>query len=444
MSVSTATLRTKLLKKNIGASLFFRGGSIAVNFLLVPLTIDYLDKESYGIWLIITSVVGWSTFFDLGLGHGLKNKFAESLAKDDHDSARTYVSTTYAYLAMIVGGMLLLFFGIFPFVEWAVAFNASSIADSTMGFVMTIAFGFFCLRLLFGLVGTLLSAIQLPMYNDAINFGSNGLALLIIYLLTKLTTGSLVHLALIMSGIPVLLFICVSLFVFNGKLKKYKPSMAFVSFREGRSLLNMGMQFFIIQIAGIVIFNTDNFIITHALGGPEKVVPYNVAFKYFGLITLGFSIICTPFWSAYTDAYHRKEYDWIKNITTKLFRILLFFWTVCIAMVILSEFAYDLWIDDRVQIPFTLTLAMAAYVCVISWGSIFVTFVNGVGKIRLQLIFSIAAGLANIPLSIFLGKHMGSAGVILATTICLSYGPLVSYIQYRKIINQSARGIWNK
>jgi O-antigen/teichoic acid export membrane protein len=85
--------RSVKAKKNILASFLVKGFNIAVGFLLVPLTIDYIDKSLYGIWLTLSSIVTWFRFFDVGLGNGLKNKFAEALAKGDRHLARVYVST---------------------------------------------------------------------------------------------------------------------------------------------------------------------------------------------------------------------------------------------------------------------------------------------------------------------------------------------------------------
>jgi len=115
-------------------------------------------------------------------------------------------------------------------------------------------------------------------------------------------------------------------------------------------------------------------------------------------------------------------------------------------MLLLSGTAYDLWVGNAVKIPFLLSALMATYVLAMTWASIFVTFINSVGKLALQVRFSIAAGLANIPLSYFFVKHldMGPAGVILATIICLSYGPFISIVQYRKIVSNTATGIWAK
>ena len=75
-------------KKNITASFFIKGIDVAIGFLLVPLVLTYLDQTRYGIWLTMTSLVSWFTFMNIGLGHGLKNKFAEARAKCEYEEAR--------------------------------------------------------------------------------------------------------------------------------------------------------------------------------------------------------------------------------------------------------------------------------------------------------------------------------------------------------------------
>jgi len=73
--------RTKRAVQNIGISLFIKGGSILISFLLIPLTLDYLNPYEYGIWLTLNSVLSWVYLFDIGLGNGLRNRLAEALAK---------------------------------------------------------------------------------------------------------------------------------------------------------------------------------------------------------------------------------------------------------------------------------------------------------------------------------------------------------------------------
>jgi Na+-driven multidrug efflux pump len=72
-------------------------------------------------------------------------------------------------------------------------------------------------------------------------------------------------------------------------------------------------------------------------------------------------------------------------------------------------------------------------------------FVNGVGKIKLQTIVAVMGGIFNIPLSILFAKYlgMGSAGVMIGTILCVAPAAIITPLQYRKILNGTARGIWN-
>src|SRR6476659_4426679 len=125
--------RSVNIKKNIVGLFVIRGCSIAISFILVPLTIRYVNPTQYGIWLTLSSIVGWFSFFDIGFGNGLRNKFAEAIAKGNTALAKIYISTTYAILSLVIIGILILFFCVNPFINWAKIFNA--LADIAMGLI---------------------------------------------------------------------------------------------------------------------------------------------------------------------------------------------------------------------------------------------------------------------------------------------------------------------
>lgn len=72
--------RTVLLKKNIIGSLLLKGISIIISFLVVRLTIDFVNPTQYGIWIALSSLMAWFFFFDIGFTHGFRNRFAEAKA----------------------------------------------------------------------------------------------------------------------------------------------------------------------------------------------------------------------------------------------------------------------------------------------------------------------------------------------------------------------------
>src|SRR6201996_7646727 len=118
-------LRTARATKNIIYSFLIKGYSIVIQFALVPLTLHYLDKFHYGIWLTLASLLQWFSFFDIGIGHGLRNKLAESLASEDYTLSRTYVSTAYAFVTIIFSGFIAVFCLINPLLNWPSILNVS-------------------------------------------------------------------------------------------------------------------------------------------------------------------------------------------------------------------------------------------------------------------------------------------------------------------------------
>jgi Na+-driven multidrug efflux pump len=113
-------------------------------------------------------------------------------------------------------------------------------------------------------------------------------------------------------------------------------------------------------------------------------------------------------------------------------------------MLIFSNLVYRLWVGAEIKIPFTISLVMAAYIIINAWNGIYSQFLNGVGKVRLQLYLAVVGSSVNIPLAIFLAKNTGIYGVILATTIVSIVSAVITPIQSRKIITNRAAGIWGK
>ncbi|NND06793.1 MAG: hypothetical protein HKN87_10480, partial [Saprospiraceae bacterium] len=137
--------------------------------------------------------------------------------------------------------------------------------------------------------------------------------------------------------------------------------------------------------------------------------------------------------------------NWILKTNKNLQKLWLALLVVALVMLALSSWFYSIWVPE-IDVAFTLSLMMCFYVLALAWGNIFVMYINGVGKVKLQIITSIAGAIINIPLSYLLAKslHLGTAGIILASTICIGFGPILAPIQFRKLTRKSATGIWNQ
>ena len=430
-------------KKNIVILSIVKGLSILLSLVMLPLTLHYINPTRYGIWLTLSSIIGWFSFFDIGFGNGLRNKFAESVARGDNEKARIYVSTTYAILTIIISIVLIFFLIINPFLDWSRLLNAPTEMAAELSTLVIIVFVFFCITFILRLLNTVLTANQQPAKASIFDLISHILSLSIIYILTKTTSGNLIYLGTVFSLVPALVLGVSSLWFFSHQYKKFAPSFKYVKFRYARDLMTLGLKFFIIQIAALLLYQTNNIIIAQ-LFGPEQVTPFHVSFRYFGIITMASGIIMLPFWSAFTEAWTKKDVAWIKNTMKKLRYIWSSLIVAIIIMLVFSNFIFKLWIGDEVKVPIQISIVMAVYVIINTWNGIYSYFLNGVGKIKLQLYAGIFAAVLNVPFAIFLGKLLGIHGIILATSILALGSAIWSPIQYKKIIDGKAKGIWNK
>lgn len=437
--------RTLKAKKNIAFSFILKAINIATGLALVPLVLNYLDETRYGIWLTLASLVTWFNFFDVGLGHGLRNKLAEAQANGKKSLSRKYVSTTYAGLVIISIGFFAIFLLINIFLDWSKILNTTIIPKTELNLLAIIVFGFFALRLIFKLILSVLLANQQPAMKELIQTAGKVINLIVVLILLQTTTDKLLYLGITYSASPALLLLLFTIILFAGKFKNIAPHYKFIDFRLFNDLFRLGGKFFLIQIAAVILYTTDNMIITQ-LFSPADVTPYNIAHKYFGVLMMGFSIVVAPFWSAATDAYTKGDINWIRRSVRKLVKIWVLVAIVLLIMLIISNKIYYLWLGDKVTIPFVLSAAWAFFIAMQSLNTIFVQIINGTGKVKLQMIIGSIAAIVNIPLSILLAKYfgLGVTGVIGATITTQVLAFTFYQVQYQKIINNNLHGVWAK
>jgi len=293
------------------------------------------------------------------------------------------------------------------------------------------------------LITTVITANQRPAKASIFNFLGSLFSLVVIFILTKTTSGNLIYLGIALGITPVLVLAASSAWFYTHEYKTYAPSLKYVRFNYARDLMSLGIKFFFIQIAAIIFYQTDNIIIAQ-LFGPRQVTPYNIVYKYFSVVTMVLSIVMVPLWSAFTEAWVKKDMDWIKGTLRKL----QIWWIVMSVgtsiLVVCSDFVYRIWVGNEIKIPFAMSLVMAVYIIINAWNGIYSQFLNGVGKVRLQLLLAVIGSALNIPFAIFLAKNTGIYGVILATTIISLASAIFAPIQCKKIINNKASGIWAK
>lgn len=441
--ISPQNSRNRILRNNILFSTIIKVVGLLISLLIVPATLDYLDKEQYGIWMTISSILLWFSYFDVGLGNGMRNYLAQSISLGDYEKGRIYISTTFAMIAIIAFILILLSIPLLAFLDFNKVFNTTAVNGQMLTLSLLVAIIFTLILFVVKNVGMVYVAMQKYAINDLLIVSSNAIALLFVYIITKNTDTNLLYIVLTFTATPVVVFIIASVSLFN-RHPELRPSIKHIDKDFGKRILTKGFGFFFIQITScLVIFGGANVFIAQA-AGPESVTVYNIAYKFFNLLVIAYTIVVAPMWNAYTDAYVKQDYAWIRNT---LYRALCIWGLTLIAgaiMLMVSNFFYRLWIGNSVMVPFSVSFCVYVYITFFNLNNCVTALINGVNKIQVQIITSIIFTALYIVTVTTWGTGWGIEGIVLCMAISYAAMSLIHLYQSKLIIQQKASGIWNK
>lgn len=437
--------RTRLLRKNIILSFLMKGWAGVVQLLMVPLTIMCLGDYKNGVWLTISSFLLYTDSLDIGLGNGLRNKLAAYWAKGDMEKARQSVSSTFFTLILIMLPIAIILLVLINTIDLYALVNVKPQIIDNLREVYSISTILVCAHFVIKFIGNIYLGLQLPAVNNLLVVEGQTLALAIIFVLSrqKGMDNMLLWVAIANTLAPLVIYVIAYPITFYKKFPELRPSLKYFKKEMVGELLGLGFKFFILQIAGIIIFASSNFVISNVVS-PAQVTPYQVAYRYFSLTMMIFTVIGVPFWSATTDAYERGDIDWIKKSMKRLHMILIAIFCALVIMVVVANFVYRIWVGSDIIVPMSLTIGMALYLMIVITSLCYSYFLNGFGFLRLQLITTIISAIIYIPLAIALGHRFGTTGIVIALCIMNTPGVIVNMIQYNKIVNNKASGIWKK
>lgn len=442
--ITKGNKRSVEAKKNIVMSAGLKAVSIFVSLQLVPLTIDFLNAELYGLWLTLSSIVSWAHYFDLGFGNGFRNKFAEARAKGDVSLCRQYLSTTYFMLGIIFTTIYLCLLLINNNLNWSVLLNIDPSYNEILQKTFIILAGFFCLNFIVSIVNTLLIACQKNAYASLLQTIGQVASLITIFILVHSMEGSLDTLAYALAGVPCLILIINTFIIFGfTKLKKYKPSFKDINISLAKNIVMLGGKFFVITICTLVIFQLTNLILTR-ICGPEAVTEYNVSYKYFNLVYMVTAIIIAPFWSAYTDAYTGNDTKWMLSTLKKLEKMIILIGIALVLLLLVSPVFFHYWVGNKVEIHPTVAISTAIYVFCNTCGLIYMHLINGIGKVKLQLYTYLVFAIVAFPVLYYSCKLWGIEGILITPSVVFLTQAVLMRAQLYKLLNGSANGIWQK
>jgi len=435
-------LKSNKTLNDVFYSSLFKGGSLILSLFIVNLSLKFVGSLQFGIWITLSTIIQWMGILDIGIGNGLRNKFVEAKIQGDVVLAKKYVSTSYFLIFIISFIILVLFFLVNGFLNWSSLLNAPISLSQELSNASLLLFSSFCFQLVLQLINTILTADLKPKIASALNFFISIVTISSIYFFSIFYKGSILLLAICIGGAPLVVYFISSIYMFLTSLKMYRPRFDCIDFSLTKPLLGLGSKFFIVQLAMIFLLQSNNIIVSHILG-PQAVTPLSIGERYFGIILILSNILMFPFWSLFTTYYYSNEFYKIKKIIKNLEYFFIGSILSGVLMLIVSNSIYKIWVGDKVVISLSISFLLLLKNLIFTYNNIYNYFINGTGKITVQLLAYIVLGILNIPLSIFLTKSFGVEGIIMSNVFLILVLAIIHKVQYTKLITRTASGIWN-
>lgn len=426
--------RGEILKKHLSLGFVYKILGMGLSYVSIPLFLKYLGEKDYGLWIVIFSTINWIFMFDLGIGNGLRNKLTQCLVEKNILETKKYIVTGYISLSFIALIILVVGFLVIKIFDIKELLSLKEYNEIFLKKLILIVFMITILNFITGLYKVFYAAEHNSTIGNFSDLVFQGIFIFSLLILKKFNLISLTSIAIIYPGLNLIIGLYLTIRYFK-KHKELTPEFKYFDKEKIKSISGTGIEFFIIQISMVIILTTDNIIITKLLG-VEAVTPYNIISKLFQVFLVFSTIVLAPLWTLFLDAYLKKDKKWIKNILKKLNLLYIILCIIVGMTIFLMPLIIKVWLQKTIEFPRHLVLFWGIFILIRVYGDIYMYFVNGIGKIRLQTILYVIGALVNIPLSIYFVKNfnLGSSGVILATIISMLPLSIFIPIQACKII----------
>ncbi|GAB4017683.1 O-antigen export protein [Spirosoma migulaei] len=428
--------RSLIVYRNVIESIFLKGAGVVIGFLTVTLTVQFISVKDFGIWMTITFLTSWFSLVDVSFGNGLRNSLVLFFDTGNDAAAKNYVSTLY----FLSGAFALMFCVIFGtlhfFLDWTSLLNIDSDQPALINTIITYTLISFSIQLLLKPINSILLADQRAAVVAWILLIVNVAVILLIYAASVFLHASLVVIAHIYNLVPVLVFGGVSVYFFRTTYTRLAPGISYIDVSLIKKLVTISGQFFFLQLVSIIVFTSGGLFISYYLGS-NSVAPYSIANKYFSVLPFLYGIFITPYWSAFTDAYIKRDTHWIRATIRRLNLICAGMAILALLMLAVAQLVFSLWIGHKIQVPTSLSIWLTAYVISFIFLSNYNYFINGVGQIKTLVQASLVGIVLYFPLNyvLFQFTNAGPASVVIAGTLWNCFLLVICMRQYRQIMN---------
>lgn len=407
--ISGSVLRVTLLACNIG-----------VSFFMMPFLIHVLGDRWYGFWTLIGTFMGFYGFLDLGLSSAVSRFISKAYGRNDYNEINSVINTSlvlFSFIGFVAFVISCLAAALCPYFikdyNEAILFRKVILI---LGISLSIGFPIRAFS------GILSAKIRYDLVTYVELFKLFVRSTLIVYFL-KIGYGIL-SLALITFFVELASYV-IFFFLVKREFRQLKFSLNLFKAKRIKTLFHYSSFTFIIQLADILRFKVDSFVIAGFLN-LSLVTHYFVAsrlLEYFLQFIVSSVGIMSPVFSQYEG---RGDIESIRKIflyVTKISVILAVF--VGTSLIIYGSVFIEKWMGTGFNDSYNVVVILCIPMITALIQNPSIGLLYGISKHHYIAFANSCEGVINLILSLILLRYYGIYGVALGTAVPMLFFKLV-------------------
>jgi len=416
--LGTGAFRTRRLGYAVVTSVSSKVASIAVQLLALPIAINALGAEKYGVFVTLSAALMWLSIANMGLSPGLTRGIAISVANADRTSERRYFSSAF-FLIFGVAFLLLTFLAV---VWWSVPVETlfgneySMYSDEVRGGLLLLGL-LLTLTLALSVVDAARAGYQEQYANNLSTTLGNTLSIVLLFVVAYYWP-TIAGMIVAIYGMYVLAQLLNGFHLIWLSRPYLVPRLDHFDFGLCKMLFGTGLAFVLVWISSYINQQLSLFLVGRQLG-PDSAASFAVMLRMTDLLGSVVIMFTLPLWPAITDAMARGEISWVRSSYRKL--VLL---STCYAIVaggliaVAGQPIVRLWIGPEVLPTGLLQGFIGLYFVLVMWTHVHYMTLVGLGRLWAPAIVLLMESVVMVPLALWFIYSMHSAGV--AAALCLS------------------------
>lgn len=416
--------------------------AVSTGLVTIPLALQHLGAERFGLWMTIVAATLILQFADFGIGNGLMNKIAEANGCDDRKYMRILVGSGMAALSGIALIIVVAFILATRVVSWSAVFNATtplSISESAPSAAVLVVMS--ALNMALSPILRVNMALQEDYINGLWQAVGNVVGLVALIAAIRFGAGLSVLLACYMLG-PIVSTVVNGLLLFFYRHPWIRPTLDDIRWADAWGLAKLGFWFLVIQVATSLNSVIPTLVISHILG-LEHVAVFSIALRLASVALIIQYAILTPLWPAYAEAAKRGDWVWVvKTLKRSILLSTGIGAAMSASMIVLGPIIIMAWVGANAVPPEGVLWGLAAWIISCSINGPLAVLLSGLGQIKIQALAGVVFSIFMLVSSILFTEYFNLPGAAWAfgityTLPSMIVGGIVAYGHLERNLRRS-------